>query len=163
MAFISEIKFQTEIAIRAFERLQVANDNLDKIEVWGAIQSILVAAGNISKILWPTANKDKLRGEKLRRILNLEENNLLSDRKFRNHFEHYDSRLEEFFKQRGNGSIHYVDLAMNPNFNGESLPNVHRGDNAFNNTLLYRGDVLELNELNGTLEVIAQVYRRYGY
>lgn len=163
MAFISEIVLQTKIAIKASERLQVANKNLDNIEVWGAIQSILVATRNVSKILWPSAKTDKPRGEMLREILKVEENNLLSERKFRNHFEHYDSRLEDFFKKQSNGSINYIDLAMNPSLSGHGLGNTHRGYNAFNNTLLYRGDLLDLNELMKALDDIHEACKRYGY
>lgn len=163
MAFVSEIVLQTKIAIKASERLQVANKNLDNIEVWGAIQSILVATGNVSKIIWPSAKTDKPRGEMLRKILKVEENNLLSERKFRNHFEHYDSRLEDFFKKQSNGSINYIDLAMNPSLSGHGLENTHRGYNAFNNTLLYRGDSLDINELTKALEDIHEACKRYGY
>lgn len=160
MAFISEIVLQTKIAIKASERLQVANKNLDNIEVWGAIQSILVATGNVSKILWPSSKTDKTRGEMLRKILKVGENNLLSERKFRNHFEHYDSRLEDFFKKQSNGSINYIDLAMNPSLSGHGLGNTHRGYNAFNNTLLYRGALLDLNELMKTLDDIYETCKR---
>lgn len=82
MAFVSEIVLQTKIAKRAAECLQVANENLDNIEVRCAIQSFFVATGNISKVLWPSARTDKPRGEMLRKILKVEENNLLSKRKF---------------------------------------------------------------------------------
>lgn len=162
MAFVSEILLQTRIAKRADERLQIANENLDNIEVWGAIQSILIATGNISKILWPSAKTDKPRGEILRQLLKLKENNLLSERKFRNHFEHYDSRLEDFFKRQCNSNIHYIDLAMNPSLSGRNLRNTHRGYNAFNNTLLYRGDLLDLNELKKALNDIHEACRKYG-
>lgn len=163
MAFVREIVLQTKIATRASERLQVANDNLDNIEVWGAIQSILVATGNVSKILWPPAKSDKPRGEMLRKILKVKENNLLSERKFRNHFEHYDSRLEDFFRKQSNGGIHYIDLAMNPSLSGHGLGNIHRGYNTFNNTLIYRGDLLDLNELIKALVDIYEACKRYGY
>lgn len=162
MAFVSEILLQTRIATRANERLKIANENLDNIEVWGAIQSILIATGNVSKILWPSAKTDKPRGEILRQLLKLKENNLLSERKFRNHFEHYDSRLEDFFKRQGNGSIHYIDLAMNPSLSGHNLRNTHRGYDSFNNTLLYRGDLLDLNELKKALNDIHEACKRYG-
>lgn len=163
LAFISEIVLQTKIAIKASERLQVANKNLDNIEVWGAIQSILVATGNVSKILWPSAKTNKPRGEVLREILKVEENNLLSERKFRNHFEHYDSRLEIFFKKESTSNINYYDLAMNPSLSGHRLRNTHRSYNAFNNTLLYRGDLLDLNELMKALGDIHEACKRYGY
>jgi hypothetical protein len=58
MVFMGEIVLQSKIAQRAAERLQVANDNFDEVEVWGSIQSILIAAGNVSKILWPLRNAD---------------------------------------------------------------------------------------------------------
>lgn len=40
MTFISEIILQTKIAIKASERLQVANKYLDNIDVSGGIQSM---------------------------------------------------------------------------------------------------------------------------
>lgn len=52
MVFIDEIVLQSKIALRAAERLIATRDNLDNIEVWCSIQSILVAAGNVSKILY---------------------------------------------------------------------------------------------------------------
>lgn len=179
MTFVSEIVLQAKIAKKAFERLQTANDNLDDIEVWGAIQSILVATGNVSKILWLPAKADQARGEKLRQVLGVEKDNMLSDRKFRNHFEHYDSRIEEYFKKQGNSGINYTDLAMNPSLSehllslqyGEEfasqfkspLDNTHRGYNAFNNTLIYWGDVLDLNELMKALDGIHEACKKYGY
>src|SRR5258705_13763149 len=92
MVFIGEIVLQSKIAQRAAERLQATQKNFDKVEVWCSIQSILVAAGNVSKILWPN-QKHKVRGERLRQILKVQKSNLLSDRRFRNHFEHYDERI----------------------------------------------------------------------
>jgi hypothetical protein len=78
MIFIGEIVLQSKIARRAAERLQDTHENFDYIEVWCSIQSILVAARNVSKILWPTDKEYKLRGEKLRKILKVENGNLLS-------------------------------------------------------------------------------------
>lgn len=85
MIFIGEIVLQTKIARRAAEHLQSASESFDKIEIWSSIQTILVATGNISKILWPNKKYEK-RGERLRVILNVGENNPLINRKFRNLF-----------------------------------------------------------------------------
>lgn len=144
MIFVGEIVLQSKIAQRASERLQSAADDFDRIEIWCSIQSILVAAGNVSKLLWP--NKQyKLRGEYLRQLLNIEDDNILSDRKFRNHFEHYDERVEEWFNAQPNGA--YIDLSMNPGLRGFGANNDHRGYNSFNNTLIFRGEILDLNEV----------------
>lgn len=151
MIFFGEIVLQAKIARRAAERLEATHDNFDNVEVWCSIQSILVAAGNVSKVLWPSDKKYKMRGERLRQILKVKDENILSDRKFRNHFEHYDSRIEEYFSKQSQGV--YIDLAMNPSFPGRKL-NSHRGYNSFNNTLEFRGETLDLNEILNALEVM---------
>lgn len=102
MILLDEIVLQSQIAQRAAEHLRTTHDSFDNIETWCSIQSILVAAGNVSKILWPS-HKYKLRDEKLRQLLKVEENNPLASRKFRNHFEHYDERVEEWFEVNSKG------------------------------------------------------------
>ena len=67
MVFMSEIVLQSKIAQRAAERLYATNEKHDNIEVWCSIQSILIAAGNVSKILWPHKDYEN-RGEKLRKL-----------------------------------------------------------------------------------------------
>ena len=152
IVFIEEIVQQSKIAQRAAERLQETNNNFDQVDVWGSIQSILIAAGNVSKILWPH-KKYKSRGEKLRKLLNIDETNLLSDRKFRNHFEHYDERIEVWFQN--NPSAVYRDLAMNPSLYGFGFTsNNHRAYNSFDNTLIFRGESLDLGEVLKALEKI---------
>jgi hypothetical protein len=159
MIFISEIVLQSKIAQRASERLKATNSNFDRIEVWCSIQSILVAAGNVSKILWPS-NKYKIRGERLRQMLKVEEKNILSSRKFRNHFEHYDERIEEWFESRSGGV--YIDLAMNPSLSGNMLSdNSHRSYNSFNSTLIFRGESFDLTEVLKALEEIYENCKPY--
>ncbi len=149
MIFIGEIALQSKIAQRSAERLRATHDNFDQVETWCTIQSILVAAGNVSKILWPN-KKYKIRGERLRQLLKVEKGNPLSNRKFRNNFfEHYDERVEEYFQ--GNSQGVYIDLAMNPSlrsgiFNDPPL-NTHRGYNSFNNSLVFRNETLYLDEI----------------
>jgi hypothetical protein len=155
MILIGEIVLQSKIAQRAAERLRATHDNFDHVETWCSIQSILVAAGNVSKILWPN-EKYKVRGERLRQLLKIEEDNPLSNRKFRNHFEHYDERIEEYFKYNSQGV--YIDLAMNPSlrsgiFNDPPL-NTHRGYNSFNNSLVFRNETLYLDEVLMALDNI---------
>ncbi|MBN8879858.1 MAG: hypothetical protein J0I32_20100 [Sphingobacteriales bacterium] len=160
MILIGEIALQSKIAQRAAERLQATHDNFDHVETWCSIQSILVAAGNVSKILWPNG-KYKIRGERLRQLLKVEKDNPLSNRKFRNHFEHYDERIEDWFEKNSNGV--YIDLAMNPSLTHPLFPdtNTHRGYNAFNNTLIFRDETLDLNEILTALENILKHCKSY--
>jgi len=158
MVFLGEIVLQSKIARRAAERLDATQNNFDNVEVWCSIQSILVATGNVSKILWPPDKKYKMRGERLRQILKVQDDNILSDRKFRNYFEHYDSRIEDWFSKQSQGV--YIDLAMNPSFPGRNL-NSHRGYNSFNNTLEFRGEILDLNDILKALELIFENCKPY--
>ena len=74
----------------------------------------------------------------------------LSNRKFRNHFEHYDERIEEWFENCSNGV--YIDLAMNPSLSGDFGGNNNRGYNSFDNSLIFRGERLDLNQLINALQ-----------
>lgn len=151
MVFLDEIVLQAKIAQRANERLLMTHTEFDNTETWCSIQSILISTGNISKILWPN-KKYKKRGDLLREILKIEQDNLLSNRKFRNHFEHYDERIEEWFVNSNSGS--YFDLGMNPSLYNNFPKIFHRGYNAYNNTLLFRGEILDLNELLSAITLI---------
>ncbi len=108
MALIGEIVTQSKFAEKAAEQL---SNSSDPVEVWGSIQSILVAVANVSKILWPV-KKYMARGKQLRELLGIDDDNLLSDRTFRNHFEHYDERIEEWFDS--NNSAVYMDSRIDP-------------------------------------------------
>ena len=159
MVLIGEIVLQSKIAQRAAERLQASHNNFDHVEVWCSIQSILVAAGNVSKILWPS-QKNKNRGERLRQMLKVNADNRLSDRKFRNHFEHYDERIDDWFTNHP--SAVYTDLSMNPSLRGFMATGDHRGYNTFNNTLIFRGESLDLSEVLNALEEILENCRPYA-
>lgn len=144
MVFIGEIVLQSKIAELAAKRLSESKDNFDQIEVWSSIQSILVAAGNVSKILWPQEKKYAERGERLRALLEVSEENVLSDRKFRNHFEHYDERIEKWFKRKS--SAVYSDLAVDPlkSIWGNVPTNHHRKYDPLTQTLTFRGESFDL-------------------
>jgi hypothetical protein len=82
--------------MESYEQMrQAAKDRL-----WCAVQAFLVAAGNISKLLWPSYRKGEElipeRGPELRVSLGVEEDSPLAARKLRNHFEHFDMRLEKW-------------------------------------------------------------------
>lgn len=110
----------------------------------------MIAAGNVSKILWPGVDKNKARGIQLRTFLKIEDGNPIADRKFRNHFEHYDERLEKWTENR-NG---YIDFAMNPSMYMFGHQNVSRGYNVDSNTLVFQGEVLDLNVILTALKDI---------
>lgn len=159
MVLIGEIVLQSKIALRAAERLEAPSSDFDKqVDTWSSIQSILVATANVSKIFWPNF-KYKERGEKLRQLLRVEDNNILSSRKFRNYFEHYDEQIDDWFNNQS--SAVYTDLSMNPSLRGPFASRDHRGYNTFNNTVIFRGESLDLSEVLKALEEILNNCKPY--
>jgi hypothetical protein len=128
---------------------------------WFSVQSLLMAAANVSKLLWPTYRKgEKLiseRGEALRKSLAIgDEHSPLSDRTLRNHFEHYDARLEHWAATSEKRGLH--DLGMRSS-GSTSTPadsaKVGIGDpgdqmrsfDADNNSIAFRGEVYQLQPI----------------
>ena len=158
MALIHEIVAQSKIAKMAADRLAKTSDS---VEVWGSIQSILVATANVSKILWPAKEKYMARGKQLRKQLGVADDNLLADRTFRNHFEHYDERVEEWFE--GSNSAVYMDSIIDP-FESTplSLPQFfHRRYNSTSRTLSFRNESISLPAVLAALATIRDKCRLF--
>jgi hypothetical protein len=104
--FQLEVVTQCQFAIMAIEDLENALKDMNDMNrpasngmtrIWYSIQAFLIATGNLSKLLWPSTPAILERGSELRASLSVEDNSCLQPRTFRNHFEHYDERLENFF------------------------------------------------------------------
>lgn len=84
-------------------------------------ENIVNQAGIISRYFFPTKDnrnpvKNKihqLRGEKLRSLFSIDQNNILTDRKFRNHIEHFDENLDKFLNQPVAGVIYPKTVFQN--------------------------------------------------
>jgi len=132
---------------------------------WYSVQSLLMAVANVSKLLWPMYRKGENlvsgRGEELRESLGIGDSHaLLSDRTLRNHFEHYDARLEHWAATSEKRNLH--DLGMKSS--GSTSPSVDsvrggsgdQGDqmrafNADSNTITFRGEVYQLQPIMDAL------------
>ena len=157
--FICEIVQQAKVAGWAAKHLPKSTDDFDSLEVWCSIQLILVAAGNVSKILWP-GKKYSSRGKALRQLLNVNDESPLSNRNLRNHFEHYDERIEKWFKKTSSSG--YTDLVISPFkpiFGNHAVE--HRVYNPLTQTLKFRGESLDLKVLLNSLEEIRDKCRPF--
>jgi len=94
--FQHEVERQCKFALIAAQDLNQALQSPDMDRIWYSVQAFLVAAGNISKLLWPSKPHLPKRGDELRASLSVEDSSPLQPRKFRNHFEHFDERLENW-------------------------------------------------------------------
>jgi len=128
---------------------------------WHSVQSLLMAAANVSKLLWPVYRKGENlvpdREEELRKSLDIgDKHSPLSDRTLRNHFEHYDARLEHWAATSEKRNLH--DLGMT-SFGSASTSadsaqagigdpgDQMRSFNADSNIILFRGEVYRLQPI----------------
>ena len=146
-AFKLEVERQCSFATIAARDLENALRDREMDRVWYSIQSILVAAGNISKLLWPQKSKIPDRGSELRANLSVSDDSPLQPRIFRNHFEHFDDRLEEW--ATSSTRRNFVDSNVGPI---DMIRDIDPGDylrnfNPATWTVTFRGDSYELKPI----------------
>ena len=115
--YIECIKTASHNAIESWEALKeiVSDENLLKtnaIDTVDLAENIVNQAGIISKYFFPPVDKKKLknlihklRGEKLREVFKIDNNQNLSNRTFRNYIEHFDEKLDLFLNKSVAGNI----------------------------------------------------------
>lgn len=155
--FQKEIERQCKFAIIATKQVEIGLANSDLDLVWYAIQNFLVAVGNISKIFWPPNQKYRSRGEELRKSLGIEDKSLIHPRKFRNHFEHFDEKLESW--ATSSKRHNFVDSNIGPPnmITGIDTEDFLRNFNHTTWTLTFRGDKYELKPI---IDVIYKLYQK---
>jgi hypothetical protein len=157
--FLGEIEYQCQLAARATEQLQACSKPSDPIGIWSAIQVILTAAGNVSKILWPPRRKYGPRGVALRALLDIDKSNALSRRTFRDHFEHYDERIEDWLTSGRSATYTDQIIGPPPGFLRQFPQNAHRGYDPSTQTLSFRGESMNLGSILEALTEIRQKCR----
>lgn len=181
--FQEEIKRQCKFAVIATSEIKSGLSSLNADQVWYAIQNFLVAVANISKIFWPSYERyqyqgDKLRkegkveeakkrikkaeelkqrGEELRKDLGVCNNSPIHLREFRNHFEHFDERLEDWAKSSKN--LNFVDSNIGPS---NAIVGFSKGDyiRNFDNVawrVTFRGEEYELKPV---VKAIHELYQK---
>ena len=142
--FIMEIKRQCTFALIAADDIDLALDKKEMDRIWYSIQSFLVAAGNLSKMFWPTIKTKKARGLYLRSIFSLKNNSPIASRSFRNCFEHFDERLEEWISS--SKQKNFIDSNVGPPgmIKGIDDKDYLRNFDNSNCALTYRGDSYSL-------------------
>jgi hypothetical protein len=111
-AFYIEIEKQCRFALIAANDMNVALQSYITDLLFYSIQALLVSIANVSKLLWPGAPRIPNRGSQLRTKLRIGANSAIRLRTFRDHFEHYDERLELWASSSARHNI--VDTSVLP-------------------------------------------------
>jgi hypothetical protein len=98
--FLIQLSIQCQFVLIAARVLENGVANRDAFMIFFAIQNLLTAAANISKALWGQRHrKDLLLARKpLRDAIGVSDSSPLRGAKMRNHYEHFDERLDEWWK-----------------------------------------------------------------
>lgn len=155
--FQREIERQCKFSIIAINEIKwgLSNNNLDI--VWYAIQNLLVAAGNTSKIFWPPKPKYRKRGEELRKNLDIKDNSPICPRTFRNHFEHFDERLESWAMSSKRHNFADSNIGPSNMIAGIDQEDFLRNFDNTTWTLTLRGDKYELKPI---IDAIHKLYEK---
>lgn len=84
---------------------------LDTDRVWAALQAMLVAAANLSKLFWGSGARSEQEREPLRQSLGVSDTSCLRDPDLRNDFEHFDERLDQWYRE---GNRAYIGRNIGP-------------------------------------------------
>ena len=154
--FQREVERQCRFALIAAEDLRQALNIHDKDRIWYSVQAFLVASGNISKLLWPPSPSIPERAAELRTTLAVPSSSPLEPRVFRNHFEHFDERLESWAisSQRHN----FVDENVGPTgmIVGLDPGDYLRNFDTTHCAVTFRGDIYNLQPI---IDAILNLYK----
>lgn len=110
--YIECILSATESAINSLEEINMILSHSKLLKEFGLkiidlSENIINQAGIISKYFYPPSNLKihQLRAEKLRESYQVEDSNILENRTFRNHIEHFDEKLDKFLKNSIIGDV----------------------------------------------------------
>jgi len=97
--FQHQILLQCDFLLRATNDINSALNNGDIDGAFYGIQNLLTAAANISKALWGQGGKLSAERRELRDSLGIDDGSPLREVTMRNHFEHFDERLDRWWKE----------------------------------------------------------------
>lgn len=133
-------------------------------EIFRSLHSLLTHASNISKLFWPSATKGKTeaqriaRGQLLRGRLGLPDNgHTLQDRRFRNHLEHFDERLDNW--RETSSRKNYVQDFIGPKGSifGVEETDIMRWFDPQSKQFVFRGETFDIQELITSIEGLIEL------
>ena len=111
--FLEELRARCSACFVAVKELNSAlSEQPSERDLFRPANELICQAAMISKLLWPPGHRDassaeraRLRGEHLRKIIGVDNDHPVKSRKLRDHFEHYDERLDAWAESSRNHNI----------------------------------------------------------
>lgn len=165
--FLEEIKTHCEMTIL---RVSDANSFMQKIDNIAAtefreritiikkfffsLSTFVGHAAMVSKILWPSNPSSYDRGLFLRQFLELPEDHIISEKKLRNHLEHYDERLDRWFAQSPQHNYATDNLGSLTSIQGIAKTDIFRHYDPRERIFWFWGESYNMQEyVNGLIQI----------
>ena len=163
--YLGQVKLECELC---FNSIKLMNAILKK-EVEGDLfqpaLDLVHHAAAVSRIFWPPGGRNKQsrmraqkRGQNLRDILELPSGHAVQDRSLRDHFEHFDERLDDWAETSKNRNIVQRFIGSRNDIGGDSIMDsdiIHHFDPS-KNTFGFRGEHYDIQSLASGLDDIYQ-------
>lgn len=131
----------------------------DTSGVFFSAHAFLGATGNVSKLLWPPSENIAGRGEELRQTLNVSDDSPVVPRTFRNHFEHFDERLEQWAIKSKRRNLADSNVLPPGAIEGIECEDFLRNLDPTTLNLTFRGDSYDLEIVEAALRKIYEAAR----
>ncbi len=158
--FVREVKIQCDFALLAYgeirKTLQISVDL-----VFFSIHAFLTHASNASRLLWPSPKAAQARGEQLRNALKVPAASGLRSRNLRDHFEHFDERLDFWASSSARRNFIDMNIASKGAISGFDVSDVHRNFDPETEELTFRGETLSLSAIRGELIRLREASRNW--
>jgi hypothetical protein len=142
--FRSHVLEQAEVLAAALER---ATRDLRAPTVWVDLQQAVLAAGNLSKLLWGQEGKRTEERRPLRESIGVDDSSPLRLPRMRNHFEHMDERLEQWWRESERHNFADRNIGSRNSVEGLSEKEHFRWYDPETGILSFWGDQLDLREI----------------
>jgi len=146
-------------------RFNYAMAHQDDCDPFDHITALINHSAAVSRMFWPPGSPNKLskarskaRGDYLRNSVGVEDDHSVRQRKLRDHFEHYDERLDEWAESSFNRSIILKMIGSRELIQG---PYIGDGDiihhfNPENRTYYFRGEAFNIQQIVDGVEDIGR-------
>jgi hypothetical protein len=152
--FQEQVALQCRFMVRAAIDVNTGLGRRDPEQTFYALQNFLNAGANVSKALWGQGGKFEKKRRALRDSIGVDNNSPLKQVTMRNNFEHFDERLDQWWKQSKRHNYIDLNLMSRPGIIGANKIDCFRTFDPSSSTLTFWSQDFNLKELMDEVQKI---------
>jgi len=170
--YTREVERHCDFALIAYKNIKdtliAINNNISMDDfktkmdlVWYSIHSLLISVGDLSKLFWPSKGSKK-RGLILKTMFETKDDSPLNSRALRNHFEHYDERLDKGISSKDRVFIDSNIGDINTMFGNRKPKELSRHYDPTTETIYFKGDTFEIKPIIKEVNRLRSLSNKYN-